>query len=292
MHNPCLMRRRERSSDLSRDIQYLSNLHLRLRHALSQGVAFDELRGDEVTRIYLSNWYCQVKCGDVTRLLMRHTPAMRTSVSRYHRHRFPAEIISHCVWLYFRFALSFRDVEEMLAMRSVYLTYETVREWCRQFGQTYANDLRRKSPRPGDRWHLDEAFLKINGQLHYLWRAVDQDGDVLDILVQTRRDKNAAKKFFRKLLKGLRYVPRIIVTDKLRSYGAARTEVCRASNTSNRSIRTTARRIHINRPDCARRLCTDSSQRDMLSVSSPPSESLPHTSELGDTYTELALIGQ
>jgi putative transposase len=104
---------------------------------------------------------------------------MRTSVSLYHRHRFPAEIISHCVWLYFRFALSFRDVEEMLAMRGVALTYETVRAWCLKFGQTYANDLRHKSPRPGDRWHLDEVFLKINGRLHYRWRAVDQDGDPL-----------------------------------------------------------------------------------------------------------------
>jgi putative transposase len=110
---------------------------------------------------------------------------MRTSVSRYYRHRFPAEIISHCVWLYFRFALSFRDVEEMLAMRGVSLSYETVREWCLKFGQAYANGLRHKSPRLGDRWHLDEVFLKINGRLHYLWRAVDQDGDVLDILVQT-----------------------------------------------------------------------------------------------------------
>src|SRR6266853_2317829 len=160
-----------------------------------------------------------------SRLLMRHNPRMRTSVSLYHRHRFPAEIISHSVWLYFRFALSFRDVEEMLAMRGVALTYETVRARCLKFGQTYANDLRRKSPRPGDRWHLDEVFLKINGRLHYLWRAVDQDGDVLDILVQRHRNKNAAKKFFRKLLKGLRYVPRMIITDKLRSYSAARTEV-------------------------------------------------------------------
>jgi putative transposase len=150
---------------------------------------------------------------------------MRTSVSPYHRHRFPAEIISHCVWLYFRFALSFRDVEEMLAMRGVSLTYETVRESCLKFGQAYANGLRRRSPRPGDRWHLDEVFLKINGRLHYLWRAVDQDGDVLDILVQRHRDKKAAKKFFRKLLKGLRYVPRVIVTDKLRSYSAARAEL-------------------------------------------------------------------
>ena len=115
--------------------------------------------------------------------------------------------------------------KEMMASRGVALTYETVREWCLKFGQTYANGLRRRSPRPGDRWHLDEVFLKINGRLHYLWRAVDQDGDVLDIMVQRRRDKKAAKKFFRKLLKRLQYVPRVIVTDKLRSYSAAKAEV-------------------------------------------------------------------
>jgi putative transposase len=155
---------------------------------------------------------------------MGHNPPM-TSISLYHRHRFPAEIISHCVWLYFRFPLSFRDVEEMLAMRGVSLSYETVRDWCLKFGQTYANGLRRRSPRPGDRWHLDEVFLRINGRLYYLWRAVDQDGDVLDILVQSRRDKKAAKKFFRKLLKVLQYVPRLIITDKLKSYSAARAEV-------------------------------------------------------------------
>ena len=113
----------------------------------------------------------------------------------------------------------------MLAMRGVALTYETVREWCLKFGQPHANGPRRKSPRPGDQWHLDEVFLKINGRHHYLWRAVDQDGDVLDILVQSRRDKKAAKKFFRKLLKGLRYVPRVIVTDQLKSYVAASAEV-------------------------------------------------------------------
>ena len=150
---------------------------------------------------------------------------MSTSVSLYHRHRLPAEIISHCVWLYFRFSLSFRDVEEMLAMRGVALTYETVREWCLKFGQTYANGLRQRFPRPGNQWYLDEVFLKINGRIHYLWRAVDQDGYVLDILVQSRRDKKAAKKFIRKLLKRLRYVPRVIITDKLKSYSAARAEV-------------------------------------------------------------------
>src|SRR5258707_7290139 len=156
---------------------------------------------------------------------MRHTALMSTSASLYHRHRFPAEIISHCVRLYCRCALSFRDVEEMLAMRGVSLSYETVREWCLKFGQTYANGLRHKSPRPGDQWYLDEVFLKINGRLHYLWRAVDQEGDVLDILVQSRRDKRAAKKFFRKLLKGLRYVPRVIITDRLKSYTAVRAEI-------------------------------------------------------------------
>ena len=109
---------------------------------------------------------------------------MRT-LSFYHRHRFPAEIISHCVWLYFRFPLSFRDVEEMLTMCGVKLSYETIREWTFKFGQAYTNGLRLRSPRPGDRWHLDEVFLKINGRIHYIWRAVDQDGDVLDILVQT-----------------------------------------------------------------------------------------------------------
>jgi putative transposase len=143
----------------------------------------------------------------------------------YKRHRFPGEIISHCVWLYFRFCLSYRDVEELMAERGIILTYEAVRYWCRKFGQAYANQLRRRRPRPGDKWHLDEVFLTIQGERHYLWRAVDQDGHVLDILVQRRRDKKAAKTFFRKLLKGLTYVPRVIITDRLKSYGAAMREI-------------------------------------------------------------------
>jgi putative transposase len=150
---------------------------------------------------------------------------MSLSPSLYRRHRFPAEIISHCVWLYFRFNPSYRDVEEMMAMRGLFLSYETIRYWCLKFGQPYANSLRHRQPRAGDCWHLDEVILKINGSVHYLWRAVDQDGEVLDILVQGRRDKRAAKKFFRKLLKGLRYVPRVLVTDKLKSYSAAKAEV-------------------------------------------------------------------
>ena len=143
----------------------------------------------------------------------------------YKRHRFPPAIIGHAVWLYFRFALSYRDVEELLAERGVIVTYETLRQWCRKFGQTYANTLRRRRPQPGDKWHLDEVFISINGVQHYLWRAVDQDGNVLDILVQPRRDKKAAVKFLRKLLKGLTYVPRVVITDKLASYAAALREV-------------------------------------------------------------------
>jgi putative transposase len=151
-----------------------------------------------------------------------NTPA---SDNRYKNHRFPVEIISHGVWLYFRFCLSYRDVEELLFVRGVIVSYEAIRKWCRKFGQAYANQLRHRHPRPGDKWHLDEVFLTIHGKRHYLWRAVDQDGKVLDILVQHRRDKHAAKKFFRKLLKGLAYVPRVLITDKLKSYGAAKREL-------------------------------------------------------------------
>ncbi|MFD8079895.1 IS6 family transposase [Streptomyces sp. NPDC059718] len=143
----------------------------------------------------------------------------------YGGHRYPVGVISHCVWVYFRFPLSFREVEELMLERGVIVSYETVRRWCRKFGQSYADALRRRRPRPGDKWHLDEVFIKINGERKYLWRAVDQDGNVLDILVQSRRDKAAARSFFRKLMKKTQSVPRVIVTDKLRSYGAAHREV-------------------------------------------------------------------
>jgi transposase-like protein len=126
------------------------------------------------------------------------------------------------VWLYHRFPLSLRDVEEMMAERGVSVSYDTIHQWCRKFGQTYANRLRRYRPRPGDKWHLDEVFIKIAGQTHHLWRAVDQQGTVLDILVTSRRDAKAATWFFRRLLTGLEYVPRVLVTDKLASYGVAR----------------------------------------------------------------------
>ena len=146
---------------------------------------------------------------------------MRKKKSLYSGHRLPTEIISHSVWLYYRFSLSFRDIEEMLAARGVAVTYESIRNWCLKFGQSMAKGIRRRQGRLGDTSHLDEVFVSIKGVRHYLWRAVDQDGDVLDILVQKKRSGSAAKRFFRRLLKGLRYVPRQIVTDKLGSYSVA-----------------------------------------------------------------------
>jgi len=150
---------------------------------------------------------------------------MKKPPDPHYRHRFPAELISHAVWLYHVFSLSFRDVELILAERGVVVSYESIRRWCLKFGASFANSLRRRRPRPGDKWHLDEVFIRIQGELHYLWRAVDQDGIVLDILVQRRRDAGAAKRFFRRLLKGLRYVPRVLITDKLGSYSVAKREL-------------------------------------------------------------------
>ena len=150
---------------------------------------------------------------------------MTSEPATYPGHRFPAEIINHAIWLYRLFGLSFRDIELILAERSIVVSHESVRQWCLKFGSEFARRLRRRRPKPGDTWHLDEVFLKINGKLHYLWRAVDQHGVVLDILVQDRRNATAAKRFFKRLLAGLGYKPRRLVTDGLRSYGAAKREV-------------------------------------------------------------------
>ncbi len=150
---------------------------------------------------------------------------METASPSYRGHRYPVEVISHCVWLHFRFPLSFREVEELMLQRGWIVSYETVRHWCRKLGQAYADRLRRRRPRPAGYMAPGRVFIKINGELKYLWRAVNQDGNVLDILVQNRRDKATARRFFRRLLKKTRVVPRVIVTDKLRSYGAAHHEV-------------------------------------------------------------------
>ena len=144
---------------------------------------------------------------------------------RYARHRFPAEVISHAVWLYFRFPLSLRMVEEMLAARGIVVSHETVRQWALKFGQSFANQIRRRLPAAGDKWHLDEVVISIAGRKHWLWRAVDQHGVVLDILVQSRRNAKAAKRLLRKLLKKQGIAPRVMITDKLASYAAAKESV-------------------------------------------------------------------
>ncbi len=143
----------------------------------------------------------------------------------YAGYRFPAEIISHAVWLPFRFPLSLRMVDELLAMRGIVVSHETIRQWAQKLGQAFANQIRRRLPAAGDKWHRDEVVLTICGVKHWLWRAVDQTGMVLDILVQSRRNTQAAKRLLRKLLKRQCRVARVMVTDKLASYGAAQREV-------------------------------------------------------------------
>jgi putative transposase len=145
--------------------------------------------------------------------------------SLYKRHRYPAEVISYAVWLYFRFPLSLRMVEEMLAVRGILVSYETVRQWSLKFGQEFANQIRRRLPVAGDKWHLDEVVIAIAGRKHWLWRAVDQNGVVLDVLVQSRRNTAAAKRLLRKLLKKQARAPRVMITDKLASYGAAKRKI-------------------------------------------------------------------
>ena len=144
-------------------------------------------------------------------------PMKRDTLS-YHGYRFPPDIISHAVWLYHRFGVSFRDVEDLLAQRGITVSCEAIRLWCLTIGSVCARRLKRRQGRLGDIWHLDEVFVTIQGQRRYLWRAVDQDGDVIDILVQSRRDCRAATRFFRKLLKGQERTPGRLVTDKLSSY--------------------------------------------------------------------------
>ena len=133
---------------------------------------------------------------------------MPTQAPDYHGYRFPSEVISHAVWSYHRFCLSFRDVEDLLAQRGLTVSYETIRQWCCTFGPEYARTLRRRRGRLGDTWYLDEVFVKIQGRRRYLWRAIDQDGDLIDILVKSRRDRRAAARFFRELLRDQGRVPR------------------------------------------------------------------------------------
>ncbi len=146
-------------------------------------------------------------------------------MNTYKRHRFPPVIISYAVWLYYRFNLSHRDVEDLLAERGITVTYESIRLWCIKFGAKYARRLKRKHQGYGDTLYLDEVFVKIRGKQHYLWRAVDQDGEVVDVFLQRTRNSQAAKRFFKRLIRSHGKEPRKIVTDKLRSYAVAHREL-------------------------------------------------------------------
>jgi putative transposase len=173
----------------------------------------------------------------------------------YPDYRFPIEVIRHAVWLYHRFCLSLREISELLFERGIFVSHETIRDWCRDFGPDFAAEVKKRRPQPGTTRHLDEVFLKIKGQQKYLWRAVDENGIELDVFITDRRDKKAPKQFFKRLLACLQYKPKVIVTDKLRSYGAALREVlpkvshvahkyanCRAEN-SHRHVRKRERHL-------------------------------------------------
>ena len=165
---------------------------------------------------------------------------------RYKRHRFPPQIIAHAVWLYFRFPLSLRLVEEMMLERGIDVSYETIRRWAIKFGADYARRLRRKSPSCGDIWHLDEVVITINSEKQWLWRAVDQDGYVLDEIVQAHRDTRAAKRLLTRLLKKQGCRPKRMVTDKLRSYGAAkRTVMPDVEHRSHKGLNNRAENSHV-----------------------------------------------
>ncbi len=146
-------------------------------------------------------------------------------MNTYKRHRFPPDIISYAVWLYYRFNLSHRDIEDLLAQRGIIVTRESIRLWCIKFGAIYTRRLIRRHRGYGDTFYIDEVFVKINGKQHYLWRAVDQDGEVVDVYLQAKRDGAVAKRLFRRLLRNHGSEPRRIVTDKLRSYGVAHREL-------------------------------------------------------------------
>ena len=171
---------------------------------------------------------------------------MKTPAVSYKRHRFPQEIISNAVWLYFRFPLSLRLVEEMLLERGIVVSYETIRRWGRKFGPAYAKQLHRRRPSRQDVWHLDEVVISIAGKKHWLWRAVDQNGFVLDEIVQNRRDTKAAKRLLIRLLKKAGMPPKRIITDKLRSYGAAKREVMPAvEHRSHKGLNNRAENSHL-----------------------------------------------
>jgi putative transposase len=192
----------------------------------------------------------------------------------YSGYRFPPEIIHQAIWLYLRFTLSFRDVEDLLAERGIAISYETVRRWVNHFGPIIAAELRKRRPKPRAVWHLDEVYLKIDGRMVYLWRAVDAEGEVLDVLVQSKRDKRAALKLMRKLLRKYAVVPERLVTDDLRSYGAATLDLGIDHLHDRGDGKTIGSRIRISRPDGGSARCNASRARALHKNSSPPTPPL------------------
>ena len=192
----------------------------------------------------------------------------------YARHRFPPDVIRHAVWLYLRFTLSYRDVEELLAERGLDVSYETVGRWVQKFGLQFARNLRARRARPSGQWHLDEMVVSISGKHHWLWRAVDSEGEVLDLLVQSRRDKKAALRLMRKLLRKHGIVPTVLVTDKLRSWALRGETWVSRPGMSRVCARTTGPRIRISRSDDESGRCRASSRPDRpsdFSASTPRS---------------------
>jgi len=250
---------------------------------LAQSVSSVKNAGD-ITGL---GWHCQLG-GAAAYEAQWDALRVRAVAHLYRGHRFAADVISQVVWLYFRFSVSYREVEEMMAWRGVQLTYETVREWCCKFGPYFAEELRRRNKRRlGSKWHLDEVFLKIKGVRHYLWRAVDQNGAVIDILVQPKRDRFAAQRFFRKLLRRTGREPRLIVTDKLRSYVAANRRVLpHVVHRQSRYLNNRAENSHQPTRQRERRMKRFKSPQQ-AQCSSPSLIPSPPTFELTDTEFQL-----
>ena len=199
---------------------------------------------------------------------------MSTSPFSYKRHRFPPQIIAHAVWLYYRFPLSLRHVEEMLLERGIAVSYETIRRWGKKFGPDYARRLRRKQPSRDDIWYLDEVAISIAGEKHWLWCAVDQDGYVLDEIVQRRRNAKAARRLLTRLLKKQGIAPKRMITDKLRSYGAAKRQLMpQVEHRSHKGLNNRAENSHVPLRNGSGQ-CRASGRQEACSVSSrssPPS---------------------
>jgi putative transposase len=200
----------------------------------------------------------------------------------YSGYRLPPAIIQQAIWLYLRFTLSLRDVEDLLAERGITVSYESIRRWINHFGPLIAADLRRRRPKPQTSWHLDEVYLKIDGRMAYLWRAVDAEGEILDVLVQSKRDKHAALKLMRKLLKKYGFVPDRLITDDLRSYGAAARDLGIEKHMNVVGGRTIERRTRISQPDDESARCRASRAEDQPNDSSQPMQpsTIPSTSNV------------